>query len=189
MELHRNKSLSYGFVILSPDRDIGRIKTTLNSIKRNDIEDAPCVCACAKETTPAEIKEIKAECPNTHRGQTTITSLINKGMQKGHKEWNLIVVEGTVIRRGVMQRFARFVESEKDVLFPIVMDHDREGNVSAAHTSFVDSSINGLLMHFATFKKVGPFGNNDLTIERTLWATTAREHGCQFKAILGTKLL
>jgi len=176
-------------VILSPDRDIGRIKTTINSIKRNDDENAPCVVACAKDTTVAELKEMKEVCPNSHRGKDTITSLINKGMQKGHKGWNLIMVEGTVLRRGIMCKYARFVESEKDILFPIVMDYDREGNVVDTHANFVDSSINGLFMHYDTFKAVKPFGDNPLEIERVLWATDAREKGCQFKAVLGTKLI
>lgn len=189
MELHKNKSLSYGFVILSLHGDIGRIKTTLNSIKRNDREDAPCAVACAKDTSTAELKNIKAVCPNSHRGKDTITSLINKGMQKGHKEWNLILMEGTVLRRGIMDKYARFIESEKDILFPIIMEYDREGNVVNTHANFVDSVLNGLLMHHDTFKMMGAFGDNPLEIEKTLWATEAKEKGCKFKAILGTRLI
>jgi hypothetical protein len=189
MQLHRDKSLNYGFVILSPDRDIGRIKTTINSIKRNDDINASCVVACSQDTTAEEMKEIKEICSECHRGKNTITSLINKGMLKGHKEWNVIIIEGTVVRRGVMQKYARFVENEKDILFPIVMDYDREGNVVNTHANFIDSSINGLMMHQGTFKSIGAFGDNPLEIERLLWATEAMEKGCRFKAILGTKLI
>lgn len=189
MKLHTHKSLNYGFIILSPDRDIGRIKTTINSLKRHAPKDFSCVVTCPKNTKPDEFKEMKEICPSCHRGRNTITSLINKGMQKGHKEWNLIIIEGAVYRKGVAEKYMRFIETEKDILFPIVMDYDRSGNVINTHSNFMDSSINGLFMHYNTFKDIEPFGDNPLDIERLLWASEAIDKGYKFKAVLGTKII
>ena len=188
MQLHRFKTLNYGFVILSPDKNIGRIKTTINSLKRYGPKDYTCVVTCPKNTKPVEYQEIKTVCP-CHRGKNSITSLINKGLQKGHKEWNLFMFEGSVYKKGVAEKYMRFVESEKDILFPIVMDYDRRGNVVNTHSTFNDSSINGLFIHHNAFKEIEPFGDNPLEIERILWANEAIEKGYKFKAILGTKII
>ena len=189
MELHRDKILNYGFVVLSINGNIGRIKTTINSIKRNDKEKAFCTIVCNKNISTSDLQEIKSICPNSHKGKETITSLINKGMRKGCKEWNLFIIEGTVFRNGVIKKYARFIEKNTDILFPIVMEYDRDGRVINTHANFVDSVLNGLLIHGDTFKMVGNFGDNSLETEKILWATEAIKKGCKFKGVLGAKLI
>lgn len=188
MQIHRNKSLNFGFAILSPEADIGLLRTTARSIKNNYGSDAFYVCAVPKNTTAEELEEMNAICP-TFRGNHTFTSLINKVLAKGHKEWNLIVMAGSIVRGEVIHRYGRFVQEETDILFPIVMDYNRDGEVTAVHSYFPDAPLNSIFIHQKTFKKVGKFGDNPLDIEKLLWADEAMHQGCQFKAVLGTKLI
>lgn len=181
-----NRDLDFGFVILSADRDMGRIKSTLRSINLY-YEGIPAVCIVPKATKAVEMSELKTLCP-TFRGKKTFTSLINTGLKKGCKKWNYIVMEGAILRRGLVQRYAHFITSEDDVLFPIAVDYDSQGRPLNLHTEFHNCTLNGLFMHQQAIKKVGDFGDEPLEMARILWATYAMPMGIQFKAILGTKL-
>jgi len=173
-------------VILSSDRDMGRIKSTLRSINLH-YEGTPAICVVPKETKAVEMTELKTLCP-TFRGKKTFTSLINTGLKKGCKEWNYILMEGAILRPGLVQKYAHFITSPDDVLFPIVVDYDQQGRPLNLHTEFHNCTLNGLFMHQQTIKKVGDFGDEPLEMARILWATYALPEGIQFKAILGTKL-
>ena len=186
--MHQTKYLNFGFVILSPDHDLGRLKSTINSIKNRYSSEVTYVCATSKDATAEDIKEMNEVCP-TFRAGTTFTSLINKGMSKGHKEWNLIIVEGTIVKRGMQFKYSRFIESDLDVLYPIVVDYDRDGKPVKLHMSFDEAPLNGIFVHQKAFKLVGNFGNNSLEIEKLLWAVDANNKGCKFKGILGAKVL
>ncbi len=147
----------------------------------------PRVCITSKDATAADIKEMKKVCP-TFKGKDTITSLINAGMKKGHKAWNFFIMEGAFMRRGLLNRFSLFMEDEKDILFPIVMDHDIQGKPIKLYTNFYDCSINGILIHQKMFKKVGDLSENPLEISRLWWTMDAIDKGAKFKAVLGTKI-
>ena len=181
------KELSFGFIVLSPEHNIGRIQGTIRSI-RNHYGNVPVVCITGEDITPAELKEIKAVCP-AHKGGATITSLLNLGMKKGHNEWNFFVMEGTWVRRGLQHKFAYWIEDERDVLFPIVVDYDRDGRPVKIYKDFEECSLNGLCMNQKFFKAIGNFSENPLDVSKRFWQFEANDRGGKFKAILGAKLL
>ena len=183
--LVKDRDIDFGFVILAGDRNLAMIKSTLRSIGHH-YEDVPTVCVVEKETKPAEMKELKKLCPVV-KGKKTFTSLINAGVHK-NKEWSLVIVEGSIVRKGLVAKYTRFLESYKDVMYPIVVDYDGQGRPVDLHTEFYNSSINGLLIHKAMLKEVGDFGDEPLEMARVLWATRALARDVQFKAILGTRL-
>jgi hypothetical protein len=187
MELHRFKKLNFGFGIIAPQSNIGAIMCTVRTIK-NHYPGVSFVCAISRNTDAAAAKEIESLCP-VYRGKDTITSLMNTVLKRGHKEWNLIIMEGTPVRAGVDKKLSLFVENEKDVLFPIVMEHNRKGEICAVRDTFPNASLNSTFIHQKTFKLVGDFTDDSIMDSKFLWMAKALEVSCKFKAILGTKLL
>ena len=185
--MHESKNLNYGFVILSPDINYGRVFTTIRSIRAN-YGDVPIVCTVPKEATAKQIEQLKELCP-TYKGKSHFTSLINVGIKNGHKEWNLVVMEGAIVPYRVIHKYSRFVEQQTDILFPIMPDYDLDGKPIRLNAQFYDSSLNGLFIHAETFKKIGNLTDNPLEISRTFWAIDAINKGCRFKAILGIRIL
>lgn len=180
--------LDIGFVILSPEPNVGRLLSTVRSINKHYGEETPRICVVAKKTPPTVLTELKTVCPAV-RGRDTITSLINIGMRKGHKEWNVVVMEGVWVRPRLNFKYANFLESSKDVFFPIVPDYDREGIPIRLNNTFVEATLNGLCIHQATHKEVGDFGDEEnIEFAKMMWAITAQEKGCKFKAVLGAKI-
>jgi hypothetical protein len=188
MELHKYKKLNFGFGILSPDQNVGAILCTMRSI-RNNFPGTSTICAVTRNTSPITVKEIAAMCP-VYKGKDTITSLMNTALRRGHKEWNLLVMEGAIVRPGIIQKFSLFVEEETDVLFPIVMEYNREGKPSVIKNTFPEASLNGTFIHQKLFKLAGDFSDKESIIDSKLWwAGQAMSAGAKFKAVLGTKLL
>ena len=66
---------NFGFVILCPERNIGGLKNTINSIKHS-YSNSSCVCVVGDDANTEEFKEMNNLC-ETHKGKNTITSLIN----------------------------------------------------------------------------------------------------------------
>ena len=174
----------FGFVIISPEFNIGRINSTAKSLK-NNFPDVPFICCVPKNAV--DVQEIKEICP-VHKGKDTITSLINTGLKKGHKKWNLLIFEGSWVREGAAKKLFHFIESEKDILFPIVVQYDPMGKPTNSHTNFVDGSLNGLLIHQSAIKEVGEFIDGPLDVSKTMWGLSAMDKGYKFKAILGVKV-
>lgn len=172
-------------IILCPERNIAGLKCSVGSIKRH-FYDREIICVTGKNVIAEDVKEMKSICP-VYKGKNTITSLINVGMKKIKGEWGFIMYVGSYVRPGMEKKIVRFVESPKDVLYPVV---DRKIN-------FVDGSSNGILLNKTTFKEVGDFadepmykfGTNDFELAKLLWAMDAIEHGCKFKGIVGLKII
>jgi hypothetical protein len=183
----KHKELSFGFVILLPEFNPGALQGTMRSIRNRYPKDFPVVCTTGKDTTAAELKEIKEYCP-AHRGKHTITSLINTGIKKGNKEWNIIIMAGAIVRPSLDRRYSYWIESEKDVLYPIVVDYNRDGYPIKIYTEFYEATLNGLCIHHKTFKSVGDMSNDAFEWSRKIWALDAAKQGVKFKAILGTKM-
>ena len=177
-KLYVSKSINFGFVIICPSNNIGQIKTTINSIK-HIYHTEKYICVVPEECHVDDLKEMNKFCC-TIKGGDTITSLINAGMDKATcNEWNFLVIAGTWIRGGLDKKYSYFIESEKDILFPIV---DRQ-------TNFVDGSINGFLMHKKGWKEIGHFpSDNPLEICKLMWTMDAIDKGYKFKAVLGTAI-
>jgi hypothetical protein len=114
---------------------------------------------------------------------------LNVGVKGGHPEWNVMLMEGSSVGKGFIQRLFRPVKSNKDIVFPCVVDYDRQGRPVDMRGNFYNGTLNGLTIHRGTFEAVGDMGDNDLEVEKLLWEIEAREKGCQFKAVLGAKAI
>ena len=185
--MQRNK-LNVGFIILSPELNTGRLKSTRNSIWNQYDQATPIVCVAPKSAPAGELKAAKELC-DVQKGKDTITSLINAGFKHGSKEWNIVIMEGTWIRSHVDRKYSCFLEDEKDIFFPIVTDYDIQGKPSRIYDTFWECSLNGIMIHQKTFKQVGDFEDGEsLELSRLGWTEQAQSMGFRFKAVLGAKL-
>ena len=185
---HHNKLPSIGFIILASELNVGRLKATRNSIWNHYNDQIPMVCVVPKNTPASEIKIAKGLC-SIQKGKDTVTSLINTGFKHGHKEWNVIIMEGTWVKGNIDKKYSYFFEDEKDIFFPIVVDYDIQGKPVKIYDRFQVCSLNGVMIHSKTFKQVGNFIDDEsLDLSRLGWEEKARSIGCRFKAILGAKL-
>jgi hypothetical protein len=175
-KLYTRKSLNCGFIILYPQHNINLLKNTVKSIQIR--YEVPCICVTDEGVKENEMRELKALCP-VYQGQKTFSSLINLGFDRAEAEWNIVTVAGTVMRPGLDHKFGLFVDSDKDILFP----------VADGKTNFVDGTINGLFINRKTFKEVGDLSDTKtLELAKALWGAEAIKKGCRFKAIVGSKI-
>ena len=138
----------------------------------------PYICITEKDAKPIDIKSMKDVCP-TFKGKNTFSSLINSGMKNAKSEWNFIVFAGTNVRNRMDEKFFLFIDSKKDILFPIVDNK----------TDFVGGTLNGLLLNKETFKEIGDIEEDgSLDYVKIMWAFKAIQKGCKFKAIANTKI-
>lgn len=179
--------LDFGFIVLAPDCNLGRVQGTIRSIGRQ-YPDKPVICVvCSK--AKAESEEISKLCP-VHLGGDTIVSLINKGLEQGYNKWNLFILEGATLKRGVDERYSLFLKGDNDIFFPIISDRNREGIPVKLYSRFDNCTLNGLFIHQETYKKVGKFHETeDLEVSRLDWGQRAMDIGCKFKGVLGIKII
>jgi hypothetical protein len=179
---------SLRFVVLSPEPNIARLRDTARSV-RNNLGEVEMLCSVAKSVKKAQLDEMKEVC-ESFRGGDTVMSLINAGLKKkSEPRWNVLVMEGARIPRGMESRYRRWIEDERDVLFPIFMSHDLDGRPNIVLSSFEESTLNGMMIHSSLFKEVGPFSDNPIGISKRFWGLDAGERGAKFKAILGVKII
>lgn len=180
---------SLGFVVISPEPNIARLKDTVRSIRSAFGQGARISCSISKAIKKEQLDEYKEVCPS-FRGGETVMSLINSGMKKSLGDgWRLLVMEGARIPAGLEQRYTKWIDNDRDILFPIVMTHDREGRPSTILATFEDSTLNGLLIHESMFKEVGGFSDNPICVSKKFWGMDAEDKGARFKAILGVKII
>lgn len=175
--MYQHKDLKCGFVILCPEHTVGLLKSTANCIKTR-YPNLPVICATDDTATAADMKEMKDICPS-YKGKSTFSSLINVGMRHAPADWNFIVCAGATVRYKMDERFSYFVDSDKDILFPI----------ADGKTNFVDATLNGLFINKKTWKEVGEMESvGPFETVKLMWALTAIEKGVKFKAIAGAKI-
>lgn len=180
---------SLAFVILSPEPNIARLRDTVRSIKNSFGDDFALACCVGKDIKRPQLDEMCEVCPS-FKGGNTVTSLINQGFEKINREgWRIFVMEGARVPRSLISRYSRWVRSDRDVLFPIVVNHDRDGNPSTILSSFEDCTLNGMLIHSRLFQESGKFSDNPLAVSKAFWAFEAASKGAIFKAILGVKII
>lgn len=177
----------FNFIILSPEPNIGRLKGTVRSIKNNYDQNANIICSVESTIKKSALDEFKQVCPTFKSGQT-ITSLINKGIQKTNDGWNMFIMEGAWLPKNINNRYKKWIKKENDILFPIVINYDREGNPKKIFKEFEDCTLNGILVNKKFFLEVGKLSENPLVISRRFWSYDAIEKGATFKAILGIKI-
>lgn len=175
--MYSHKNLKCGFVILCPEHAIALLKATAKSI-RSLYEGFPFICVTDSSANEADMAEMKTICP-TYKAKDTITSLINTGMKFAPSDWNFLICAGTTLRQNLHTRYSFFIESEKDILFPIA---DKK-------TDFVDGTLNGLFINKKTWNEVGEMASvGPLEVVKLMWALEAVEKGVKFKALANMKL-
>lgn len=178
MKLYQHKALDAGFVVLCPDRNPGTLRITVNGI-RSRYPGSSVVASVPEDTPEKDFDIMNAICP-TYKGRNTITSLINTGLNNSASLWSIIVMCGTHVRPNLDKKYSLFVESTKDILFPIA-----EGR-----TNFVDGTLNGIMIHKDAWDVAGNFCNeNPLVICKLLWTLDAMKRGCIFKAVIGCQIV
>jgi hypothetical protein len=152
-KLYQYKSIKCGFIVLCSSSNIGQLKSTTNSIK--------------------------AYYPNSEitvvEGSSS-TSMINKGLKESKcNEWNFIIPAGGWIKSRIDIKYSYFIESNKDILFPVLKTRSINYNFM--------SHDNGMMIHKEAFTDIGEFpdGNDS----KLIWATTAIEKGYKFKGVIG----
>lgn len=178
------KSLDHGMVILCPDTNVRSLLITMRSIRH--FSNCPCVAVVPKDTPKEIIESMKPVC-EIYKGSSTYTSLINCGITKSKQDWNFVIFAGSVAKGRFWDRYSRFVQDENDILFPVLR---QEGAESQYLTNFVDSTLNGLLLHKEVIKKAGKIPDiENINNAKLIWNATALESGCRFKGVLGCRIV
>lgn len=164
------KELNMTLGILSLDANPHGIQRTINASNFLTF-DCDKIVAIPQET----IIENTFGCKIV-QGGNCITSMMDMIQKNLKTDWVYYVFAGTNLRKNVDHKNFSYVESYKDVLFPVV---DRIWN-------FVDGSMNGILISNQFYNEVGQFGSGkSLQITKLLWAERAIALGGRFKAIVG----
>ncbi len=164
------KPMNLGFIVMGYDGDPSKIKTTLKSIVRW-YDDAKAVVVLPEAN--------KGDYQGAKVGGKSITSLINAGMENPPADWNVMLFAGVHVKERLDMRYSTFMEGTHDIFFPLIW----------GKFNFLDAPLNGLTIHKDTFKKVGPFADdNSLEICKMMWFLDATDKGCLFKAVAGTRM-
>jgi len=168
----------FGFLVLCPGLNIGGLRTTISSIKVN-FPRSHYICVIGDRARDSDLDEIDRICPVV-KGRNSITSLINIGMESAKAEWNCVASAGVMAKYPIYRKLIRFLESERDIFYPVV---------DKVNWRFENSSLNGFCVHRDTFNDIGRFEEEDHSLElcRLFWAATAVEKGYQFKGLVGLK--
>lgn len=177
MKLYQYKKLNLGFVILCPDNDLRMIQLTVNSIRSR--YDSQVVAAVSESISEDHLEKANKICP-TFCGSDTITSLINVGMDNAPSvEWNMIVMSGMCVKCNLDKKYSYFIESDQDILYAIL----------DGFYSFIDCSLNGLMIHKKVWNKIGPFcTQSPLPLCKLFWAQRAIDLGIKIKGVIGIKM-
>jgi hypothetical protein len=174
------KNIKAAYVILCPDGNFGLLQSTVKSLKIGQ-SNVPFITVVSNTVKPETLKQLKT-VSKVHKAKDTITSLMNTGMRNSPGDWTIFIMAGTWLRRKLVYKYSRFIESDTDILYPIIptqRDH-----------RFKSCSLNGLCINKKVFKKVGPFAEKgDLSKCKEEWSLYA--YGLcnsQFKAILGAQI-
>ena len=179
---------NFGFIIIAPDHNNGLLQSTLVSIKRAYPYKIDTICMVDDKANKKEIVEMSRTCP-VYKGGTTIMSLINNGLKKEIANWNIIVFAGSQVMRSLTHKIFYFMENEKDILFPIIVDQNYRGRPIKVYTNFTNATLNGLTMHKNAIKEIGTFSDNPIEISKLFWGLDAIDLGYKFKSLLGAKII
>lgn len=176
--------MDLGFVILCIDRNIGGVKNSLGSVRFHSY-NRESICVVPETTSAEEMKNFK-QIVETHKGENTVTSLINVGMKKCRHDWAFMFFSSSRLPPYIEKKLSTWVKKDTDVLFPVA---DRK-------CEFSEGSFNGVLINKKFFELVGDFpsiiaknSQNDFELSKMFWAVKAMDHGCTFKAIVGMRVI
>lgn len=172
-------SLDLGIIVLCPNREENKLRITTSSIEYNSY-NRDIIAVVGNDASPHDFKKFKEYCP-TYKGKGTMASLINTGFKRLKNEWGLLVISGGRFRQFTERRLS-LVEHEKEIIFPVV---DKNYN-------FLEASLDGILINKKTFEDIGDWPEDEedsLEYSKLVWAATAKERGCKFKAIVGLRII
>lgn len=171
---YQAQDLDMCVAIISLDSRVNEIKKTHKRIEFLS-KNYPSIIV-VPEHSKIDITDINIDNTPLFRGGNCITSMFDIAIENSMKPWVYLIFAGTTILQKIDVKLSRYVDSEKDVLFPVV---DRIWN-------FVDGSINGILINQKFHASVGHFGSgNPLKVTKLNWADRALQQGVRFKAIVG----
>lgn len=169
--LFKHKTLDIGFIVLAVNT-VEQTRRTIDCVK-SYFSDSSLLVISDQEVN-RDVKIVKNK--NDKKSH-----FFNLGIKSPPcSEWNIFVFGGTTIKPFAIRKFSCFVDSEKDILLPVL---ERKIN-------FTQSNLNGLLVHKKTLKKIGQFSEKGGFEESKLyWAEKAINNQCKFKSIIGTRLI
>ena len=171
---YQAKDLDLCVAIISLNSNANEIKKTHKRIEFLS-KNYPSIVV-VPENSNLDITEINISDTPLFKGGTCITSMFDIAIENSLCPWVYLIFAGTTILQKIDVKLSRYIESENDVLFPVV---DRIWN-------FIDGSINGILINQNFHAAVGNFGSgNPLKVTKLNWAERALEKGVNFKAIVG----
>lgn len=166
------------FIILLTEFRFSNLRITVSTIK-SSFNNAKLLCMVPKDSKEEDIKTAKTICP-VFKGNDTISSLINIGMKKSERPWNLVVMAGNIIRHNPILKYKRFLTSKKDIMYRVV---------DKGYWKWEDASIHGVLLHKDTLKDIGDLPESEsLQSCKLLWGGKAIEKGYAFKGLVGVRL-
>lgn len=168
-----------GFIILLPEFRLTGLRTTVSTIK-SSFDDSKCICVVPGDSNNDDLKAIKTVCPIVS-GKTTISSMINAGIKKSEKPWNLVIMSGNIIRHNPIMKYKRFLESSRDIMYRVT---------DKSHWRWEDASIHGLLIHKDAMKEIGTFSEDEESFQlcKLIWGARAVEKNYKFKGLVGVRL-
>lgn len=167
-----------GFVILLTEFRFGGLRATTATINSN-FQNAHYICAVPEQSDENDIKIAKTICPIV-KGKNTISSMINAGIEKSEKPWNLVVISGNIIRHKPVTRYEKWIDSKKDIMYRVT---------DKIHWRWEDASIHGMLIHKEAMKEIGGFLEEEsLPMCKLEWAARAIDKGYKFKGVVGIRL-
>ena len=167
-----------GFVILLTEFRFGGLRATTATINSN-FNNARYICSIPADSNEGDVKIAKTICPIV-KGKNTISSMINVGIEKSERPWNLIVMSGNIIRHKPVMRYGRWIESKKDIMYRVT---------DKVRWKWEDASIHGMLIHKDAIREVGDFLEEEsLPACKMEWATRAIQKDYKFKGIVGVRL-
>ena len=182
----KNHTHKFSFIVICPEANAPRVKSTINSIKKL-YQGISSLVVVPDSIAQTEIDLLKEFC-FVKKGGKKITSLINTGIKNGHTDWNILLMEGCKPSARTVGKIFNFIDDESNIMFPVSADRDREGKIHKTYTSFDECSLNGITIHQKTFQKIGGFSNNPLLTSKFFWQMDAIEKGCSFRGVLGMNL-
>ncbi len=175
--MYTYKSLGHSFVIACIDSSCNLLRNTVDSIKSQNAQAQ--IIAVFPESTYEENLQMASGLCEVVKGGSTVTSLVNAGIRRATSDWALVVFGGSIVRQKMHDKYAYYVDDERDILFPVANNK----------TNFVDGTMNGMLVATKTFRLVGDMPEEEnLEMSKAFWANDAIGHGCRFKAIVGAKI-
>lgn len=172
MKLYTHKPLPMGFLVLCVHHRLDRLTSTLGSLLHN-YAGYPVTCVVSRDS-PIEMEGLGVKVVQTEPG---LANLLNAGLAlRATTPWTMVVRTGTWLPPLLDRRYSFYVESERDVLYPV------------RHRALFDqSALHGLLVPSDIHAKVGDFAG-DGVLEKLDWQGRACQSGYRFKGLFGIRV-